>query len=587
MRTQPLRTPGSPSPDAPTPDAPSPDAPSPRTPSRRALLGAATAVAGSGILAACSSSGSGPDSAHAGHAGRGGGSEPEGYVDPSGKEVADAEKKRAGDGTVREVKLMAMTAKLDLGGRTVRTWAYGDQLPGKEVRVTAGDTLALTLANHLPQATSVHWHGLALRNDMDGVPGLTQKDIKPGADFTYRFAVPHPGTYWFHPHSGTQQDRGLYAPLIVEDPKEPLKYDKEWVVVLDDWVDGVDGSTPDAVLAELSKGMSDHDMGGGEGDGGNEGGDTGGGGMDHGGHAMSSMSLRTDASPEPKSTPGSSGSSGPSRMMMGAKSDLLGGDAGDVAYPHYLINGRTPDAPSSFKARPGDRIRLRIINAGGDTAFRVALGGHEMTVTHTDGFPVEHAKTDALLLGMGERYDVLVTAKDGAFPLTAAAEGKKAAALAVLRTGGGAAPTPSTRPKELKGRLLTADKLRAARSVALPSREPDRTIRLRLTGGMAKYDWAFDKKPYSPGRRHPIRAGERVRLVFANSTTMWHPVHLHGHTFALANVAGGPRKDTAVILPNGTLTVDFDADNPGLWMIHCHNVYHSEAGMMTVLGYRR
>ncbi|MGW7075919.1 multicopper oxidase family protein [Streptomyces sp. NPDC054866] len=540
-----------------------------RTPSRRALLGAATAVAGSGILTACSGSGSGSDSGHAGH---GSGSapkgKPEGYVDPAGEEVAAAEKKRAGGGTVREVKLMAMKAKLDLGGRTVNTWAYGDRLPGKEVRVTAGDTLALTLANHLPQATSLHWHGLALRNDMDGVPGLTQKSIRPGADFTYRFAVPHPGTYWFHPHSGTQQDRGLYAPLIVEDPKEPLKYDKEWVVVLDDWVDGVDGSTPDAVLAELGKGMSGHDMSG---------------GMDHSGHSMSNMSLRTDASPKPKPTPGSSG---PSRMMMGAKSDLLGGDAGDVAYPHYLINGRTPDAPSSFKARPGDRIRLRIINAGGDTAFRVALGGHEMTVTHTDGFPVEHAKTDALLLGMGERYDVLVTAKDGAFPLTAAAEGKKAAALAVLRTGGGAAPAPSTRPRELKGRLLTADKLRAARSVALPSRKPDRTIRLRLTGGMAKYDWAFDKKSYSPDRRHPVRAGERVRLVFANSTTMWHPIHLHGHTFTLANTPNGPRKDTAIILPNGTLTVDFEADNPGLWMIHCHNVYHSEAGMMTVLGYR-
>ncbi|MEU5997273.1 multicopper oxidase family protein [Streptomyces sp. NPDC047197] len=541
-----------------------------RTPSRRALLGAATAVAGSGILAACS--GSGSDSGHGGHGGgsgpkgspdapKGSPGAPEGYVDPAGKEVAAAEKKRAGDGTVREVKLTAAAAKLDLGGRTVRTWAYGDQLPGKEVRVTAGDTLALTLANHLPQATSLHWHGLALRNDMDGVPGLTQKDIKPGADFTYRFAVPHPGTYWFHPHSGTQQDRGLYAPLIVEDPKEPLQYDKEWVVVLDDWVDGVDGSTPDAVLAQLRRGMSGHDMGGGE-----------------GGHDMSNMSSAREASPKP---------TGPSRLMTGARSDLLGGDAGDVAYPHYLINGRTPKDPSSFKARPGDRIRLRIINAGGDTAFRVALGGHEMTVTHTDGFPVEHAKTDALLLGMGERYDVLVTAEDGAFPLTAAAEGKKATALAILRTGGGAAPAPATRPKELKGRLLTADKLRAAESAALPARKPDRTIRLRLTGGMAKYDWAFDKKPYSPGQRHPVRAGERVRLVLANSTTMWHPVHLHGHTFALADAVGGPRKDTAVILPSGSLTVDFDADNPGLWMLHCHNVYHSEAGMMTVLGYRR
>ncbi|MET7700296.1 multicopper oxidase family protein [Streptomyces sp. NPDC005485] len=531
-----------------------------RTHTRRTLLGASIAAAGTGILAACSGSG---HAGHDGNSGNGSGSPaaPKGYVDPAGSEVAAAEKKR-GSGPLREVRLTAAPASLDLGGPTVRSWAYGGELPGKEVRVTAGDTLALTLANHLPEATSLHWHGIALRNDMDGVPGLTQRAVKPGADLTYRFAVPHAGTYWFHPHSGTQQDRGLYAPLIVEDPKEPLSYDKEWVVVLDDWVDGVDGSTPDAVLAELRGGMGD------------------GAGMDHSGHDMSGMAMRMDASPKP------SGSSGPSRMMTGADSELLGNDAGDVAYPYYLVNGRTAAAPSVFRARPGDRVRIRIINAGGDTAFRVALGGHEMTVTHTDGFPVRHAKTDALLLGMGERYDVLVTAGDGVFPLTALAEGKKASTHALLRTGGGSAPSAAGRPRELDGRLLTADKLKADDSVALKEKEPDRTVRLQLTGGMAKYDWAFDKKPYRADQRHPVRAGERVRLVFANSTSMWHPVHLHGHTFALANVVGGPRKDTAVVLPNGTLTVDFDADNPGLWMVHCHNVYHSEAGMMTVLGYR-
>ncbi|WP_406336257.1 multicopper oxidase family protein [Streptomyces sp. NBC_00203] len=530
-----------------------------RTPTRRTLLAATAAVAGTGMLSACSGSGSG----HSGHGGTASdsGTAPKGYVDPAGQEVAAAEKKR-GSGPVRKVKLTAAATSLDLGGRTVKSWTYGGDLPGEAVRVTAGDTFALTLANHLPEATSLHWHGIALRNDMDGVPGLTQRAVKPGADFTYRFTVPHAGTYWFHPHSGTQQDRGLYAPLIVEDPKEPLSYDKEWVVVLDDWVDGVDGSTPNAVLKELSGGMG-MDMG-------------------HSGHDMSNMSMRAGESPSSSS----SRASGPSRMLMGAESDLLGGDAGDVAYPYYLVNGRTAKAPSVFRARPGDRVRIRIINAGGDTAFRVALGGHEMTVTHTDGFPVRHATTDALLLGMGERYDVLVTVKDGVFPLTALAEGKKASAQALLRTGGGSAPTASVRPKELDGRLLTADKLRADASVALPEKEPDRTVKLQLTGGMEKYDWAFDKKPYSADQRHPVRAGERVRLVFSNSTSMWHPVHLHGHTFGLASVAGGPRKDTAIVLPNGTLTVDFDADNPGLWMIHCHNVYHSEAGMMTVLGYR-
>ncbi|WP_149182038.1 multicopper oxidase family protein [Streptomyces sp. TRM49041] len=550
------------------------------SPSRRAVLGAGLAVAGTAALSACTGSGSGSGSGHSGH-GSSAGPASAGFVAPDGPEVAAAEAAR-GSGPVRTVRLTATATTLDLGaGRTVKSWAYGDELPGKEVRVTAGDTLALTLANNLPQATSLHWHGLALRNDMDGVPGLTQQDIKPSGEFAYRFAVPHPGTYWFHPHSGPQLDRGLYAPLIVEDPKEPLAYDKEWVVVLDDWVDGVDGSTPDAVLAELRRGMGDMDHG-----------STGGGGHEgHGavaGEADAQAAAQAEARASEGTTSPSPGASGPSRMMMGANSDLLGGDAGDVAYPYYLVNGRTAEAPSEFRAKPGDRVRLRIINAGGDTAFRVALGGHRLTVTHTDGFPVRHAETDALLIGMGERYDVLVTAGDGVFPLVAAAEGKKAAALAVLRTGAGAAPAATVRPKELtSGRVMTADRLKAAESVALPARTPDRTIKIRLTGGMAKYDWAFDGKPYTADQRHAVKAGERVRLVFRNETTMWHPLHLHGHTFALANVAGGSRKDTAVILPNGALTVDFDADNPGLWMLHCHNVYHAEAGMMTVLGYRR
>ncbi len=506
---------------------------------------------------------------------------PGGFVAPDGPEVRAAEAAR-GSGPVRTVRLTATAATLDLGaGRTVRSWAYGDELPGKEVRVAAGDTLALTLTNHLPQATSLHWHGLALRNDMDGVPGLTQRDVAPGAEFPYRFTVPHPGTYWFHPHSGAQLDRGLYAPLVVEDPKEPLAYDREWVVVLDDWLDGVDGSTPDAVLAELRRGM-------GAGHGGHGGGHGPGHGGGHGDAGAGAPPPSPSGTSETSGTSGPSVPSGPSRVVMGAASDLLGGDAGDVAYPYYLVNGHVPETPSEFRAKPGDRIRLRIVNAGGDTAFRVALGGHRMTVTHTDGFPVRHVETGALLVGMGERYDVLVTAGDGVFPLVAAAEGKGATALAVLRTGAGAVPAASVRPAELtRGPVLTADRLSADPSVALPSREPDRTIRIRLTGGMAAYDWAFDGKPYSADRRHPVEEGERVRLVFTNTTAMWHPLHLHGHTFALAGKAGGPRKDTAVILPKASLAVDFDADNPGLWMLHCHNVYHAEAGMMTVLGYRR
>ncbi|PIB00288.1 copper oxidase [Streptomyces sp. HG99] len=484
-------------------------------------------------------------------------------MNPSDPEVIAVEKER-GPGPVRRFRLIATETSLDLGGPTVRTWAYGDRLPGKEIRVTAGDILDLTLANHLPEATTLHSHGIRMRCDMDGVPGLTQYSIRPGADFNYRFAVTHPGTYWLHSHSGLQVDRGLYAPLIIEDPREPLSYDKEWVIVLDDWVDGVAGSTPDGVLAQLLDGkkMAHMDMGE---------------GTSHDGSRHADEGARWHADKH----------AGPSRVLHGSRSRMLQGEGGNVDYPFYLINGRLPHAPSVFRARPGERIRLRIINAGSETAFRVALGGHKMTITHTDGYPVQHARTDALLIGMAERYDVLITAKDGVFPLVALAEGKDARAMAILRTGGGAPPR-SVHLRELNGQVVPARRLVPQDSVALCNRRPDRELRFRLTGGHRKYDWSFDHQPYSVTQRHPIRQGERVRLTLINATDMFHPVHLHGHTFALKGFgAVGARKDTSLVLPHRKIVVDFNADNPGLWMLHCHNQYHSESGMMTILGYRK
>ncbi|AWW38509.1 MULTISPECIES: multicopper oxidase family protein [Streptomyces] len=531
---------------------------------RRTLLGASVVAAGSGALTACTGPGvapgtGAPDRTGGRHSGGGFIPEgPKGFVNPSDPEVVAVERRR-GSGPVRRFRLTATETSLDLGGRTVRSWAYGDSLPGKEIRINAGDVLDLTLANHLRESTTLHSHGVRMRCDMDGVPGLTQRSIEPGEDFSYRFAVPHPGTYWLHSHSGMQLDRGLYAPLIVEDPKEPLSYDKEWVVVLDDWVDGVSGSTPDGVLSQLRNGRAvSMDMGEDSGHG------------RSGGHG-----------PE-------RAGSGPNRVLHGSRSRILESVGGNVDYPHYLVNGRLSQAPSVFHARPGDRIRLRIINAGGDTAFRVALGGHEMTVTHTDGYPVEPMTTDALLLGMAERYDVLITAKDGVFPLVALAEGKGRKALAVLRTSSGGIPGPSAHPSELDRRIVPARRLVPHESVALGDAEPDREMRIKLTGGMAKFDWGFDHKTYSIKQRVPIREGERIRLTLINATDMWHPMHLHGHTFALTGFGtAGARKDTAHVLPHHKLVIDFYADNPGLWMLHCHNQYHSESGMMTILGYRK
>jgi multicopper oxidase len=384
------------------------------------------------------------------------------------------------------VHLVAAPDVVDLGGRSARTWAFNGSLPGPELRVRAGQLLRVDFDNGLPAPTSIHWHGIAIRNDMDGVPGFTQRAIAPGARFLYEFTVPDPGTYFFHPHAGVQLDRGLYGVLIVEDPAEPGRYDREAVVVLDDWTDGV-GETPDRILARLkANGMvhanmsgMDHDMAGMDHDM---------AGMDHGGGMTDQVK---------PSTP-------------------LGDDSGDIRYPLYLVNGRQARSPATLSARPGDRVRLRIINAAADTAFRVALGGHQLTVTHADGYPVRPVTGDALLLGMGERYDAILQVQDGVFPLVAVAEGKEAQGLAVVRTSRGSAPRATASPKELRRRLLTVDDLQAAADADLGPATPQRTHRLVLDGKMSIYRWTINGHTMHGGVPLTVREGERVRLVFEN-----------------------------------------------------------------------
>lgn len=465
--------------------------------------------------------------------------------------------RRASGQKVVVARLTPRPVTLDLGGPIVDTWAYGDSLPGPLLRARAGDLLRVTVDNALPVDTSVHWHGIALRNDMDGVPGVTQKPIRPASSFTYEFTAPDPGTYFYHPHSGVQLDRGLYGALLVDDPDEPGGYDAEWTVVLDDWVDGT-GRTPDQVLAELTGSSAD----GSGGSGGS--GDMGGmGGMDHG--SMGGMD-------------GSMGGMGESMT-----STMLGG-AGDIAYPHYLVNGRVPAAPAVLTGKPRQKVRLRIVNAGADTAFRVVLGGHRLTVTHSDGFPVTPVTTDALMVAMGERYDVEVTLADGVFPLVARAEGKVGQGLALVRTGGGRGPATDVRPDELDRTVLLGTDLTAAEAVRLPRRRPDRAHNLLLSGSMAPYRWTINGETFPDSSPLPVEQGERVRLRFANMSMMFHPMHVHGHTFALAR--GGARKDTVIVRPMQTVDVDLDADNPGQWVAHCHNIYHAETGMMVNLSYR-
>ena len=493
--------------------------------SRRELL-----VTGGGalLLAACGSSG--PSSV--------GGA----LIGPTDPAVGsrDALRRKPGAGTVSATVTAAPTTVV-VGGREVSTWTFGDRPSAGGIRAKVGDLVEATFVNDLPSSNTLHWHGIALRNDMDGVHDLTQAPVDAGGRFTYRFTVPDAGTYWFHPHIGLELDRGLYASLIVEDPNDPVEFDVDVSLMLDDWLDGY-GRTPEQVLEGLRS--------------------TGG----HSGHMGAGM--------------GDMGSGGMGSMM--------GGLAGDVAYPLHLINGRAPSERETIQAKPGQKVRLRLINAASDTAYRVAVGGHRLTVTHADGFPVVPIEVDNVVLGMGERYDVILTAGSGAFPIVAMPEGKNdPTAEAVLRTSDATKPAAlGSRPSELDGRTLSYVDLVAADTVGLPSRKPDRTESVTLTASSSGYVHGIDGKSYPDSAPIAVRQGERLRLKVVNNTMMFHPIHLHGHTFEMVG-QGNARKDTVNVLPMSSVEFDIEADNPGQWMLHCHNTYHFESGMATTLSYRK
>jgi len=262
-----------------------------------------------------------------------------------------------------------------------------------------------------------------------------------------------------------------------------------------------------------------------------------------------------------------------------------------VTYPYYLVNGKIAAAPQVVDAKPGQRIRLRLINAGADTAFRVGVPTSTMTITHTDGFPVTPQQAQAVIMGMGERVDAIITVPDTTTPLLAIPEGKNGFAQLVIRVNQGTAPDPRTLvPAFLQRPVLDSATTKATAQVLLPLKKPDVTHDLVLkgptNGPAGKYTWTINDKAYNPAESLPVRQGQRARLRFVNQSMMFHPMHLHGHTFQVRGQGGaGPRKDTVLVLPMQTVEVDFDADNPGQWLTHCHNLYHGESGMMTVTSY--
>ncbi|WP_394346459.1 multicopper oxidase family protein [Haloarcula amylovorans] len=401
-------------------------------------------------------------------------------------------------------------------------WMYEGQFPGPELRVQEGDVLSVELTNDLQEETTIHWHGIPVPNPVDGVPNVTQDPIAPGDTFTYTFRAEPAGTYFYHSHVGLQLDRGLLGPLIVEEREPHVEYDREYVVVLDDYLPG---------------------------------------------------------DPRPPSD-GGRGGSGRGGGMGG------GGMMGDVRPPYegLLINGRLPENPPTFDVTEGERVRFRFVNAASATVFGVRIAGHEMTVTHTDGQPVNPVDVDSFVFGAGERYDAVVEAENPGrwFIQADALDGNEPSARAVVEyesAGGSGAPQSPSSPSN---RLQYGD-LRAISSLDGVSGSPDRTFDLTLSrGGGQSYTWTIDGQAYPDADPLQIRPGEHVRIRMTNQSPVVHPMHLHGHFFRVGNAI----KDTVMVPGHrGRVTLDFHADNPGRWLFHCHNLYHLDAGMARVVKY--
>lgn len=449
--------------------------------------------------------------------------------------------------------LKVAPADLDLGGRRVSTWGYDGGAPGPEIRLKQGGTLRAKVSNRLPEGTTIHWHGLPIPNNMDGVPNVTQPAIKPGEDFTYEFAVPVSGTYFYHSHVGLQLDKAVYGPLILEPKNETLSYDREFTLMLDDWLDGVNGTPEDELKSLKSGGSAMGEMKGMSGMG-----DMGGGGGMGGMKGMGGMDKA------PRQWPP------------------------DIVYSYHLVNGKPAGSPEELEVKRGEKVRLRFINAGSATIYRVALQGHKMTVTHADGQPVEPVEVDALRIGQGERYDALVDATNsGVWQLAAQAEGTEKIGRALLRYKGSPAPRlpADFKPPELKGRLLLYDMLKATpEAESPPGGEPDEVVPVTLSGDERKYVWKINGQAFPEADRIDVGRNRRIRFEIENKTMMPHPMHLHGHFFRVENGTDrGPAKDTVLVDPMRKLTIGWFSNNPGDWAFHCHHLYHMESGMFRVV----
>ena len=437
-------------------------------------------------------------------------------------------------------KILQLTSHvIEVGGKPATRYAVSQPSGAWGLTLDEGETFDVRLENKLEVLSGLHWHGLNPPWRQDGVPYISAPPIAPGKSVDYKFPAQPPGTRWMHSHFGLQEQSLLAGPLIVRETSAIKSGMQEAVILLQDF----SWTKASMLFEELRKPKPAMSMAG--------------GGMN----------------------------------MSGGSMDGMKPDLNDVTYDAFLANDRTLADPQVFDVEKGAEIRLRIINGSASTNFLIDLGAIEGTVVTVDGNPVAPLKVQQFPLAVAQRVDIIVRmpADGKTVPVLARGEGRTLQTGVVLRPPGAAVAQD---PRDGPG-CGPADhpdgRDEAARHSAPASRPIDRSVPVDLIGNMASYTWGIAVNGLA-GAPVTVAKGERVELVMRNTTMMSHPMHLHGPSFQVTEINGqsfpGALRDTVLVTPRSTVKVVLDADNPGLWAFHCHNLYHMEAGMFTTMVYR-
>ncbi len=471
----------------------------------------------------------------------------------------------------KEYSLVLDEQMVNVTGKKVQALTINGQIPATMLEATEGDTLKIHVENKMDVETSLHWHGLLVPNDQDGVPYMTTPPVLAHSSADYEFPLRQHGTYWYHAHSGLQEQRGLFGGIIIH-PKSEVKQSKanaEALVLWSDWTD----ENPDEVLRHLKsdgdyyalkKGSTVSWLGAAR----------------HGGTALKNL-------------------------VNGAWDRMGPMDVSDVGYDAFLVNGVHQAYNKSVKA--GQTVRVRMVNASASTYMDVVFAGGRMTVVAADGNSVQPYQVDRLEMTMAENYDVLLTLPEGgAYELRASSV--DGTGYASYMIGEGALHFAPTYPKpdlyadmmdmsgmsdEQKYQMnmsgVDYSPLKSLQKTNFPIYLTRRDVTLRLTGNMERYLWSFDDKLLDEADMIRIKKGEVVRFRLINDSMMEHPLHLHGHFFRVLNGQGdySPLKHTVNVPPMGAVTIEFAADEEKDWFFHCHNLYHMASGMARIVHYQK